>query len=171
MIQLTKQSQIRAILISTASKILEAIAKEVESLLRENTQTLWYDSHEHEFYNRTMEFLNSITSSKVETEGEFLKIRIFFDAEKMNSLVLNDKSVFNSRANVSKKWGEQTKWEGIPLAELLVEFIEEGQKSKIHPYDGVHMIAKTRDDIQRENLIQKVAQMFGAFGIGISMKG
>jgi hypothetical protein len=118
--------------------ILEEIAKDVANLLTRYVEKHWYIKRMsilQGYYDRTYEFLDSITTTEVIQKGNKLSITIYFDYNKM-SQTLGGYGMFGSRTNITNN---ATSYQGKSLSEWLVLWIEEGQDSSIYSMEGIHM--------------------------------
>jgi hypothetical protein len=134
--------------------ILEEIAKDVANLLSRYVEKHWYIKRMsilQGYYDRTYEFLDSITTTEVVQKGNKLSITIYFDYNKM-SQTLGSYDMFGSRTNITNN---ATSYQGRSLSEWLVLWIEEGQDSYIYSMEGIHMFENVS-----KYLVKKILGIF-----------
>ncbi len=145
------------------AKTLEIVAQKVQAKLIQITGSQWYQANTSEFYERTWQFIQSISQSKVKKVGNNFEVEIFFDTDKIHSIE-GQPGEFNAHMSLDGS----TSWKGTPIPELIPIFIEKGQTSKVHPYEGIHMIEQTRE-WTRENIARMVLQEFKSAGFNVQV--
>lgn len=122
--------QIHQYILKNAEEGLQQTLEKIKIELVKYVEKYWYgrENGTHNYYNRTMEFVDSITASKVKIQGNTLSGEVFFDTTKIGS--------YNDYPN----WGQHQGLHGENVSELIPWYIEEGNKSSAYEYEGIHMV-------------------------------
>lgn len=123
---------------------LEEISYEIASILRNNLQRLWYDAMPvSTYYERTEQLIEAINQSMPTMIGKQVNVQVFFDTNVIQSMQKTNEGQFNRHMSLD---GSDT-WNGAPINELILTWIEKGQSSRVHSYSGVGFFQKTIKDI------------------------
>ncbi len=154
-------SAIHAQIQKDMNSVFKTIAEEIKKMLHDYVQTYWYSAHSPKNYNRTYEFINSLTCSKVETIGNRQEVFIFFDPDKIGAY----------RTELGQ-WNQHLDVYGIEsAAEAIVLWIEEGQDSPLFSYEGIHQIENVEMQLREGNKISKdIAALLAAKGYQVKIK-
>lgn len=125
-------------------RALEKSSVEVEKRLRKYIQKEWYDSYKPEYYERTYQFINSITRTKVVNNRGRMSIAVYFDNDKIRA----------SRSNKGL-WNQHMSINGIDVSDAIVSWIEYGNNpnnkpAAIYSYEGIGMIQHMVDWLEKE---------------------
>jgi len=149
---------------------LQKVGEDIKAKLKFFLNKKWYQGHqEGQYYNRTMDLLNSITCTKTEKDvnGKYIAI-IFFDTTAMSQGLNKD---FNSRMS----FDGDTSWGGIDICELLPKWVELGngnnEKMPWLNYDGVGFFADTKEWAEQNSakLLARYLRMCGYKDIKITI--
>ena len=165
------RSEIREFLKSRGQAFVDEFSPDVVDVLTEITQEELYDNHdEGEYYDRTGDVLNSIKEKQSWIDGNKYSREIGFDT---SSIGLRPK-----RWNSGKKhmmFGAHMNLKNHDVRTLLfvLQWLEEGHAIfDKEPYEGAHMIAKTKEYIRSAMNEQGVHAYLskGAFGLIVKKK-
>lgn len=151
------EQQLRQVLDRFGQQVMWAVEGSVKQHLKEETEKTVYAT-EPVLYERSYDFLNSISSNTLYRNGKYA-CNIFFDTNKMSS----SKGVFAKNVNgkmVNVVYGKHTNNKGEDVRDRLVMYLEEGvrgsrpyaytvsgKKAGLHMYKprpGSHMVKNTR---------------------------
>lgn len=125
------------------SQYIAELAKEFmygyieEAVYRDNDLKGYGDEN---FYNRTGQFLNSVTCRKY-ANGQW---GVLIDGRRMLGGIENPDT---------SMWGQHTGFDGTSSSKDLATWIDEGNnRSSAYSFDGVHFIKKTEEYIDRIRL-------------------
>jgi hypothetical protein len=139
---------------------LEEISNQTGKELQKYVQSEWYEAHSSIDYDRTMQFLNSIINTKVESKGGGFIVSVAFD----------EKSIIPNFLG-SGMWNEHMGFSGAPFVGGLIETIEEGNLSPYSPpyaRTGIHMLEKTAYWLTI-NLPKIAKQVFVSHGMNVTI--
>lgn len=136
-VKITNYVQAKSLLQDTADSLAATFATNVAKELQKNIFYTVYKRRKSRYYDRTMEFLNSV---KVSKNGKYYQVQ--FDYKNIEPEIRrthgeNDKFEFNAHADT---WGEN---EGTPFQKQLVEVLNDGFESGRIKKDGNHFIEMT----------------------------
>lgn len=106
--------QLTAELKKEMSEAIKEIAETIASELTKNIQDDIYAKPTSKYYDRTMEFLNSVIQPSVVVSGNEVSVTIGMDSKKMNSYYVGN-GKFNSHMSIdgSSNWGSNSVSEGL----------------------------------------------------------
>lgn len=116
-------------------------------------------------YIRTYSFLKSLIKTETNNKGSDFSFKIHFDYNKMvvsppwfseNGYVLN----FGSRTSLNN----DTSYGGHSLSKWLVQWIEEGQRSSVHSYEGIGMF-EHMENVLKQDLDIRVLNILNRYGV------
>lgn len=119
-VKITNYVQARTLLQDTADSLAAAFATNVAKELQKNIFYTVYKRRKSRYYDRTMEFLNSV---KVSKNGKYYQVQFDYkniEPEIRRTHAEGEKQVFNAHADT---WGDN---EGSPFQKQLVEVLSEG---------------------------------------------
>lgn len=141
-VKITNYVQARTLLQDTADSLAAAFATNVAKELQKNIFYTVYKRRKSRYYDRTMEFLNSV---KVSKNGKYYQVQFDYkniEPEIRRAHAENEKPMFNAHADT---WGEN---EGSPFQKQLVEVLNDGFESGRIKKDGNHFIEMTESWIR-----------------------
>lgn len=125
---------------------LEIIGEEIKQKLRDNVDKLWYSTFTPYQYERTFEYINSISVSKAKRIENGYEVVIFFDTDKINPYP----------PPAPGKWSKhQSITNAQDVSEMIPIWIEEGQNSPIYSYAGAEPVGVTKEQLEEEKFLQK----------------
>jgi hypothetical protein len=125
--------------------ILQQVAEDIKKMLHDYVNTYWYGAHSPTNYQRTFEFINSLTVDNVQTTGDRKEVFIYFDPAKIGA--------YQTELG---QWNQHLDVYGIEsAAEAIALWIEEGQDSPLYSYDGIHQIEQTELALRQNNKLAK----------------
>lgn len=129
----------------------------VKRVLIDSINRMWYSRSNPEYYQRTMDVLNSITVENVSVNKNQYNARIYFDEDKINMVEVP--GGWNQHMSLNK----DTSYEGQSIAEWTVFWMEFGQNSPVYSYEGGGHITATREYAEGEAvyLIEEALQKVG----------
>jgi hypothetical protein len=130
---------------------LEKIAGEIKDVLKNTVQIDWYNSHTPKNYERTNQLIDSISVTKAEKINGGYRVEIYFDESKILPQPSTKEGYFPAHMNITD--GENY-FDGKSYGELLPQWIEYGQNSSIHSYEGVRPVGQTRDWVEEDKYIK-----------------
>lgn len=157
---ITNRDVLKQVLNTTIQDLLRDVAHEIADKLFEIIQTDWYDSHYPNYYERTYEFLHAVTNSNVERVGSELRTDIYIDPSKITS------SVGNGFWNQHMSLDGSTSYDGTPIGQWLIQWIEEGQNSRVYSYNGIGMFDKL-DQYTMQNINKMVVYTLKSYGFSV----
>jgi len=122
---------------------LEQIGEEIKNYLRTTILINWYYEHEPSYYERTEMLINSLKVTKAKKIKSGYEVKIYFDPNMIVPVPAKEVGLFPAHSNITDG---ASSWNGRSYGELLPLWIEEGQKSKINSYEGIHMIEQTKEE-------------------------
>ena len=154
----TTPAQLKAHINAIIQTCLQEIAKETEEYLKIYVETLWYGDHFPDRYQRTFQFLNSITKSEIEMKGNKMNVAIYFDTSKITPNFLGN-----------GEWNQHMGFNGQPFVDGLIETIENGNPSPYSPSyarGGIGMLKETSKWLEKE-LPRIAKRVFEKYGLHI----
>nr|DAT88324.1 MAG TPA: hypothetical protein [Caudoviricetes sp.] len=119
-VKITNYVQAKSLLQDTADSLAAAFATNVAKELQKNIFYTVYKRRKSRYYDRTMEFLNSV---KVSKNGKYYQVQFDYkniEPEIRRTHTQGEKPMFNAHADT---WGDN---EGSPFQKQLVEVLSEG---------------------------------------------
>lgn len=119
-VKITNYVQAKSLLRDTADSLAAAFATNVAKELQKNIFYTVYKRRKSRYYDRTMEFLNSV---KVSKNGKYYQVQFDYkniEPEIRRTHAEGEKPMFNAHADT---WGDN---EGNPFQKQLVEVLSEG---------------------------------------------
>lgn len=119
-VKITNYVQARSLLENTAEALTATFATNVAKELQKNIFYTVYKRRKSRYYDRTMEFLNSV---KVSKNGKYYQVQFDYrniEPEIRREHLPGEKPTFNAHADT---WGEN---EGAPFQKQLVEVLNNG---------------------------------------------
>jgi hypothetical protein len=141
---------------------LQKVAEEVKEYLRKYVDEHWYGAHSHEYYDRTMQFINSLTVDTVQSTGDRKEVAIYFDPSKISA-----------NKGAPGMWNQHMDVYELESAALAIAgWIEEGNgPSPLYEYDGIHQIEQTELFWREGNRLAKaIAELLAAKGYIVKVK-
>ena len=130
-------------------KAMDEVGDEVAKELGDYVFKNWYQARGNpKDYNRTFQFLESVTFQTMFARGKFFT-EVFFDPDLIDAMY-DEYSSWNQHMSVRKE----------DVTEDIVGWIEYGQNSPLYSYDGIHMVENVREWCKkryREMLKEKMA--------------
>ena len=126
----------------TTKALISKMSDEIYRHMYDLTQERVYDAYTPTNYERTGEFLESLTKEKGDIYGgNIFQAKVYFDASKIKPV----------RSPVSGQWNQHMGLQGQKFTGGLVDVIEEGQQTK-SAWDrkGTHIIADTLEWFENE---------------------
>lgn len=136
-VKITNYVQARSLLQDTADSLAATFATNVAKELQKNIFYTVYKRRKSRYYDRTMEFLNSV---KVSKNGKYYQVQFDYkniEPDIRRTHMLGEKPMFNAHADT---WGEN---EGTPFQKQLVEVLNDGFESGRIKKDGNGFIEMT----------------------------
>lgn len=124
---------------------LEKIGKEIADVLKHYVNENWYKDHQPEYYDRTMDILNSISVTKAKPIKNGYEVKIYFDESKIRMIEYD--GLFNAHMSINGD-ASYSSW-SIP--QWVVYWMNYGQNSPIYSYDGVNFLEDTIEWTQDDN--------------------
>lgn len=135
---------------------LEQIGEEIKGYLRTLILTDWYHEHMPTYYERTEMLINSLKVTKAKKVNDKYEVKVYFDPDMIKPVPAQEAGMFPAHSNITDG---ASSWGGKSYGELLPLWIEEGQKSRIYPYNGIGMVKETRETLLNEDEYLKVRMM------------
>jgi len=127
----------------TLEQALREMAKETAEFLSQMVKSHIYRTPESNYYDRTMEFLNSITQSQVKKVGNELQIEVYFDSDKIYP---HSSPPGSEKFNAHMSLDGSASYNGRSIGNWLVEWLEEGFSGGVlPPQEGHFFIKETRE--------------------------
>jgi hypothetical protein len=146
---------------------LTKVGTEIAGVLKNYVRLNWYADHTPEFYKRTEEILNSITVSKSTRVGNKFEVKIFFDEEKikMQSSTYG-KGLFGHHMSLDGS----TSWDGMSIAQWVVWWMNYGQNSPLHSYEGAGFMEETMKFTEEDNYaVERLADLLRQKGFDVKI--
>jgi len=118
---------------------LDQVAQQVQQMVKDFIIQELYQNYKPTEYDRTYEFLNSVSVSKVEeiTKGKYM-VQIYFDTSLIHPYITS--SFWNAHASVT----------GHNMSSFIPLFLEEGTDfPSLYPREGIHSMETIREDLDR----------------------
>lgn len=142
---------------------LEQVGKQVQKMVKDYILEELYRNHQPTEYDRTFEFLNSVSVSKVDeiTKGKYT-VQIYFDLNKIFPMEISD-STWNQHMDI---WGNSQVFE-----ERLILWLEQGTKKGLYPREGIHSMETIREDLARsKEYVQMIKEFLEKKGFQVELK-
>lgn len=121
-----------------ANASLEAVARKVEEEVQKYIQENLYDVNSHKYYDRTMQFLNSVDIKPTGANS----VEIYFDTSKITP----DKGA-------DGMWSRhQSITNGDDVSGMIPEFMEKGVSGSLHDRDGIYSMKNTAEALEKSKL-------------------
>ena len=136
-VKITNYVQAKSLLQDTADSLAATFATNVAKELQKNIFYTVYKRRKSRYYDRTMEFLNSV---KVSKNGKYYQVQFDYkniEPEIRRTHAEGEKQVFNAHTDT---WGEN---EDSPFQKQLVEVLNDGFESGRIKKTGNHFIEMT----------------------------
>ena len=136
-IKITNYVKARMVLQDTAEYLAATFATNVAKELQKNIFYTVYKRRKSMYYDRTMEFLNSV---KVSKNGKYYQVQFDYkniEPEIRRTHIPGEKPTFNAHADT---WGEN---EGTPFQKQLVEVLNDGLDKGRVKTDPTHFLEMT----------------------------
>lgn len=152
---------------ASLESILPQIATHISKTLKNYVLQNWYRNSKPSLYKRTFDILNSIDVSEVTKTTTGSEVVIFFNPEKIR-MAISDFELpseanlprFNHHLSVD---GSFT-YDGMSIAEWVVWFMNYGQNSPLHSYEGAGFLEDTvkftETDTKHINNIKRLLKNF-----------
>lgn len=156
--------------------LIKDLTKEIHKELYDYVEKEWYESNSgrssfgrtnanNSFYTRTYSFLNNLIKTDFKSKGHDFSMKIYFDYANMSTVPPEwGSSGFFTKFGSRVSLNGDTSYEGASISKWLIQWIEEGQKSKIYSYDGIHMF-KTLDERLRQDLDTRILLILNKYGV------
>jgi hypothetical protein len=142
------------------AKMATELGGSIKMLLHKYVAKNWYSAMKPTSYERTFQFIDSLSVDIKPNERQGYDILVFFDSDKIDSIE-RDSGQWNAHMSVDGS----TSYGGKSIGDLLVEFIEFGQYSPLYSYDGIHMIENTKKRLKTKKdhikIINRVLRRYG----------
>lgn len=140
---------------------LRQVGERIRTELRQYVLENWYNSRPTtEFYDRTMQLINSITVSQIIETGNTMNIQVYFDSSKIIATVTED-----------GKWNQHASIHGEDVSESIPYYIEEGNKSPLYSYDGIHSVENIIELCRQSNIpLQEMITYLSSKGYSVGIK-
>lgn len=165
--------ELNKIILDAIRKSLPKIGKEIGSVLRFYVQQNWYNSVTPEFYERTMDVLNSITVGDLKETSDGFSIEIYFDNDKIRQSSSSfEIPSYLPRFHHHMSVNGDMKFNGISIAEWVVWWMNYGQDSPLHSYEGVHFwedTLKMLNGEQEKYHVERLCDLLEQIGFEIEL--
>lgn len=141
--------------------LLKKLAKKVGKKLQDYINEHWYVNSESEYYDRTYDFLTSVTDIEIKMSGKDCAYEVFIDYNKMSQHP-SGAGMFGARTSLN----DDTEYDGKSISEWLIQWIEKGQKSPVNSYEGIHMFENVSEQLKTE-INSLIYSSFAEMGISI----
>ena len=141
--------------------LLQKLAKKVGMKLQHYINENWYVNSESEYYDRTYDFLTSVTDIQIKMSGKDCAYEVFIDYNKMSQHP-SGVGMFGARTSLNN----DTEYGGKSISEWLIQWIEKGQKSSVNSYEGIHMFENVSEQLKTE-INSLIYSSFAEMGISI----
>lgn len=132
-------SQLNNHINKTLKRAMDGVGKEVSKELGDYVFKNWYLARGNpNDYNRTFEFLDSVTFQTMVARGKVF-VEVFFDPDLIKPMY-DEYSSWNQHMSLSQK----------DVSESIVGWIEYGQNSHLYSYKGIHMVENVREWCKKE---------------------
>ena len=121
-----------------ANASLKAVARKVEEEVKKYIQENLYDVNSHDYYDRTMEFLNSVDIRPTGTNS----VEIYFDTSKINPYA-GAEGMWSQHQNITN---------GNDVSNMIPEFMEKGVSGSLHDREGIYSMENTAKDLEKSKL-------------------
>ena len=135
------------------------VANRIKEVLKHFVRTNWYSARPSgTTYERTMHVLESITVSDVKKSGNKYDVKVYFDSDYIRA---------HSEEPASGLWGRYRSLKNVDVAEMIAEWMNDGQTSSVYSYEGAHFIEDTIKDIPTNvAYVNMIKQEFKKQGFG-----
>lgn len=154
-VKITNYVQARSLLENTAEALTATFATNVAKELQKNIYYTVYKRRKSRYYDRTMDFLNSV---KVSKNGKYYQVQFDYrniEPDIRRTHLPDEKPTFNAHADT---WGEN---EGSPFQKQLVEVLSDGYYAGRKKIDGADFLGMTKAWIRAN--IDEAMQNKGGF--------
>lgn len=146
--------------------ILNQIAKEVETILKDYIMQNLYQAYTPKEYARTYDFVNSVTVGTVKKINNGYSIEIYYDTDKIRQAIVQD-SDWNQHMSVD---GSET-WNGVKINELIPYFIEHGTEGSKWDRDGLFAMENTVKQLEMTKYhVSKMMELLKKRGFNVTIK-
>jgi hypothetical protein len=122
--------------------VLLDLAEQIKDSLKQNLKQNWYDKSTPQNYQRSFDLLNSITCSSVYEDGSNgYKVEVYYDISKIKPTGM-PVGLFPRHMNIT---------DNEPSNQYLPLWIEEGETSSIHAYEGIEVVEQTTQEWMSAN--------------------
>lgn len=135
-----------------ANASLEAVARKVEEEVKDYIQKNLYDVNSHKYYERTMQFLNSVDIKPTGANS----VEIYFDTSKI--------SPSSGREGM---WPQhQSITDGTDVSNMIPEFMEKGVSGSLHDREGIYSMKNTAEALEKNKLhVHELMKQLASKGI------
>lgn len=143
---ITTYADLQNTLNEITKEVLNAVGEEIANILWNNVDTLWYSRpYNQEYSTRTNEIIDSITNAfPIKVNDKTYSVEVYFDETKIQPHA--SEQFFNQHMSLDGS----TSYEGRAIGSWVIQWMEEGQRSPVHPYAGVHFFKKTVKKVGNE---------------------
>ena len=143
-----------------APYIVDAISilgEDTKETLIQLVREKWYGRIPSEWYQRSMDVLSSISCSTVNRLGNEYIVEVYFDPDKIQPHEAASSNMFPSHSNITDG---SSSFGGDSYGDLVPYWLNNGENSSIHSYDGEDVIEDTRQWlIEANNYLNEFASI------------
>lgn len=148
---------------SVQKDVVKSVSQKIKKLLEDWVMSTVYENS-HYAYERTFEFLDSITIGNVTTAKGVTSCEIYFDADKINQ-TLSKNTKWNSHMSVYGYKNDESN--GQPINEMIPYYLEYGTESPVYSHDENKFLESTRKELERGYFADLVKDYLRSNGINV----